>query len=318
MNVLSSLAVPVIAAPMAGGPSTPALALAVEKAGGLGFLAAGTISAEELTAQLNDVAGHRYAVNLFARQKPLPSLAPVRRFIEDAGLAVDALPDVDYTNGWEAKFAAVLQAPTPPVAVSSTFGPFSREEIAQLHGAGIEAWVTVTNPGDAAEAQRLGADVLVVQGPDAGGHRGTWTVEETPDDRPLLNLLHDLDTSVPVVAAGGIDGSNLSEILRHCDAVSIGSAFLLAEEAGTSEFNRQLLRTGGISVSTRGFSGRVARGLETEFTRAREMPAIYPYVNALLKPLRSDPDYAYCLVGVRWDDQTRTAADIVDRLASYL
>lgn len=316
MTVLGDLALPIIAAPMAGGPSTPALVLAVEKAGGLGFLAAGTIGVEELHAQLDAVAGHRYAVNLFARQQPLGGLDAVREFAVRAKVDPAALPEVDYSNGWEEKLAALIDAPTPPVAVSSTFGPFSAAEIARLHRAGIEAWVTVTNPADASKAQRLGADVLVVQGPDAGGHRGTWTVEETPDDRTLEELLADIDADVPLVAAGGVGEHNIAQILAHCDAVSCGSAFLLAEEAGTSDANRQLLQAGGRSVLSRGFSGRYARGLETEFVRRVDVPAIYPYVNALLKPYRHDPRYAYCLVGTRWDTETRKAADIVARLAS--
>lgn len=318
MTSLNSLRVPIIAAPMAGGPSTPELVLAVEAAGGLGFLASGTIGVDELKRQLAAVDGHRYAVNLFAAQTPLPSLDPVHAFIEEVGLDVDKLPDVDYSNGWEAKLEAILAAPTAPVAVSSTFGPFTVDEIERLHDAGIEAWITVTNPDDAATAERLGADVLVVQGPEAGGHRSTWDVAAEPDNRPLRELLGAIGTKLPVVAAGGITTDTIAEFARLADAVSVGSAFLLAEEAGTKELSRTMLIDGGTSVSSRGFSGRVARGLETEFTRTHEVPAIYPYVNKLLTSKRQDPAFAYCLVGTSWDTQTRKAADIVDRLAQAL
>ncbi|EEI17655.1 nitronate monooxygenase [Corynebacterium lipophiloflavum] len=101
---------------------------------------------------------------------------------------------------------------------------------------------------------------------------------------------------LPVIAAGGVLGRR--DVVKLIDAgaasVACGSAFLLAEEAGTSRANREAMRGGGVSVSSRAFSGRWARGLETEFTRSHpNMPAIYPY----LKPMV--PDNLYCLV---WAD----------------
>lgn len=317
MSLLQNLDLPIIAAPMAGGPSTPELVRAVADTGGLGFLATGTYSVEETEQRIAE-CGEFYGVNLFAKQTPLESVDPVRKFIDDVGLDVDSLPTVDFSNRWDQKLDVLLAAEPRPAVVSSTFGPFSAEEIDRLHDAGVEAWITVTNPEDAATAEKLGADALVVQGPEAGGHRGTWDIYTEPDTRPLMELLDAVEVSIPVVAAGGINESNIQAFLAKADAVSLGSAFLLAEEAGTNEFNRQLLMEGGTSVSTRGFSGRYARGLETEFTRTHDVAPIYPYVNPLLKSKRRELAYAYCLVGVDWPTETEKATDIVDRLRAAL
>ncbi|AJE32681.1 oxidoreductase [Corynebacterium humireducens NBRC 106098 = DSM 45392] len=290
----------IIVAPMAGGPSSPALVDAAAAAGSLGFLAPGGAPAALLEEQLAQVTGP-YAVNLFTRQAPFESLADVRRVAGDR-----PLPEVDLSNDFDAKFAAVLAAERPPVVVSATFGPFTREENDALHARGIHAWVTVTNPTDAVAAVEAGADALVVQGPDAGGHRSTWTVAEEPDTRPLPDLVRSVAAvvDVPLIAAGGIrDAEDVAAALAlpGVVAVSCGSAFLLADEAGTSPLNRELLAAGGRSVASRAFSGRVARGLETDFTRNNpDIPPIYPYLVSLQAAERRERprELAYCLVGV--------------------
>ena len=313
----------IIVAPMAGGPSSPELVNAAAAAGSLGFLATGAAPALVLESQMAQMTG-RYGVNLFTRQTPYDSLdgaATVAAALTGSG----EVPEVDLSNDFDAKFDAVLRADTPPTVASATFGPFTRAQIDALHGRGIAAWVTVTNPADAAEAAELGADALVVQGPEAGGHRSTWTVEETPDERPLPELVRSVAAAVslPLVAAGGIrDRADVVESLAlpGVIAVSCGSAFLLAHEAGTSAFNRGLLAEGGRSVASRAFSGRVARGLETDFTRNNaDMPPIYPYLSPLQAPLRerAPREHAYCLVGVGVDKlRARPTAEIVRELAT--
>ncbi len=319
MSILSSLEVPVLVAPMAGGPSTPALVNAAARVGSLGFLGPGPAPVDTLTGWMRQTEGP-YGVNLFTPQRPFESLDHVRALIGELadeytarGLSVPELPEVDYTNGFDAKFDAVLDAVRAghgPAVVSATFGPFSRGQVARLHDAGVEAWVTVTRPEDALHAQNLGADALVVQGPAAGGHRSTWTVGETPDDRPLVELLAAVTAvgvTVPLVAAGGV--RTAADVRATLDlpgvaAVSCGSALLLADEAGTSPINRGLLARGGSSVATRALSGRVARGLETDFTRAHpHIGSVYPYLAPLLAPLRATGEerFAYCLVGTDVD-----------------
>lgn len=328
MSILDVLRQPLIAAPMAGGPSTPALAKAVSRAGGLGFLAGGVMTPSQLAADLAGMEGN-YGLNLFAAQAPLPDLGAVEEIRRElipayraAGLGVPELPRVDYSNGWREKIDLALRAPHPPAVLSATFGPFTPAENDTLHAAGIETWVTVSNPRDAARAVRQGADALVVQGPEAGGHRSTWSVAETPDERALPELLRDiakLSPGVPLIAAGGISTpARVAEILRlpGVRAVSCGTAFLLGTEAGTSAANRRILAGARETVATRAFSGRVARGVASPFTRRYpEFPAIYPYLNALLKPLRADPGHAYCLAGAGVADiREMGAAEILAHL----
>lgn len=332
MSILQRLRVPVIAAPMAGGPSAPRLVTAVGQAGGLGFLASGTISAEQLAADLAEMKGD-YAVNLFARQEPLADLTQVHAVTEqlrpayrEHGLGAPELPQVDYSNGWEEKLAVLMAATNPPAVVSATFGCFTAAEISALQERGIEAWVTVTNPTDAQTAAELGVDALVVQGPEAGGHRSTWDIHVEPDSRPLAELIDAVAATVPdalpLIAAGGI--GTAAEVQRaltfpQVQAVACGTAFLLAEEAGISEVNRKILLSAGedASVISRAFSGRVARGVKTSFTEENSgMPAVYPFLNPLLKPLRGDRSFAYCLAGVGAGlTRQGTAADILAELA---
>ncbi|AGF71946.1 nitronate monooxygenase [Corynebacterium halotolerans] len=318
MSILSALDVPVLVAPMAGGPSSPALVTAAARAGSLGFLATGAAPVDTLVGQLREAGaeGLRYGVNLFTAQQPFDSLEHVRKLVGELageftsrGLEVPEVPEVDYSNGFDAKLDAVLAAARDghgPAVLSSTFGPLTAGEIGRLHEVGVEAWITVTTPADALEAQRRGADALVVQGPAAGGHRSTWGVEEIPDERPLAGLVDAVvsaGVTVPLVAAGGLRTAGdvrAALELPGVRAVSCGSAFLLADEAGTSAANRELLVRGGRTVAGRAFSGRVARGLATGFTRDHPgIGPVYPYLAPLLAPLRATGDerYAYCLVG---------------------
>lgn len=310
MGILDSLRVPVIVAPMAGGPSTPALVNAAADAGSLGFLAGGVMDVDQFREELSQVSG-RFGVNLFRPQVQAPKPSDID---ELAGLLTQAfreyklgeprVPNPDLSNGWEEKFTAAVEA--SPAVLSCTFGLFSSEEFSILREAGIEAWVTVTNPEDARTAEAAGADVLVIQGPEAGGHRSTWTIGETPDARPLDALLRAVDVKIPLVAAGGI--TTHQDVQRVLDlgaeAASCGSAFLLSDEAGTSTANRDILIRAEKTVSSRAFSGRFARGAETRFSREHEsLPPVYPYLTPMIAPLRTvagtsgNWDYAYCLVG---------------------
>ena len=173
--------------------------------------------------------------------------------------------------------------------------------------------MTVTSVSEAHQA--LHADGLIVQGPLAGGHRGTWDQRTEPGDDSLGELLTQIvPLGLPVIAAGGVRGPEDVDKLHALGAASVacGTAFLLADEAGTSERNRELLRSDAPSVSTRAFSGRYARGLETEFTRAHpDLPPIYPY----LRPMTLENDY--CLVGAdRGELMEAPAAEIEAFLAA--
>jgi nitronate monooxygenase len=174
----SSLPVPIVQAPLAGGPFTPALAVAVCEAGGLGFVAAGYKRAEAVREDIGAVrAGTAapFGVNLFV---PTASAADrdalrgyLRRLAPEAERQGTDLGEPRFDDdGWEAKLALMVQE--RPAVVSFTFGRPAREVVERLHGAGISAWVTITNGEEAGLAEAAGADALVVKGAEAGGHRG--------------------------------------------------------------------------------------------------------------------------------------------------
>lgn len=278
---------------MAGGPSTPELVNAV----GFGFLAWGTCPVDQAREELTRVE-EPFGINLFYPQRDEPRREDLEAIAAELGAEI---PEPDYSLGFHEKLDLAL-ADGRATIISSTFGCFTADEIRRIHDAGIQAWVTVTNEVDALKAAELGADGLVVQGPKAGGHRSTWTIAEEPDARSLEKLLAGVfrHVNIPLIAAGGARTSEDVERLIEWGATSVacGSAFLLADEAGTSDTNRALLRAGGESVSSRAFSGRYARGVESRFTREHpDLPPLYPQLGAMQKPLRSDPDYSYCLVG---------------------
>ena len=276
----------IVAAPMAGGPTTPELVNAVS----FGFLALGTCTVEQARTWLK-ACEPPFGVNLFMPQ-PEPSLIDVEMVAAELGAEV---PQADVTSGFEEKFELVVEA-APPI-VSTTFGPLHPEHVERLHSVGSEVWVTVTRIEDAREAigDLWNADGLIVQGPEAGGHRSTWSPAEVPDTLYLDTIVEEVaELGVPFMAAGGVRGPEDVERLLGlgADAVACGTAFLLADEAGTSPQNRELLRTDRRTVVSRAFSGRPARGIESELTkRYRDMPPIYPY----LRPMTPDTDY--CLVG---------------------
>ncbi len=283
----------VVAAPMAGGPSTPALVNAV----GFGFLAWGTCSLEYAREELS-LIDEPFGINLFYPQRDTPRREDLEAIAAELGAEI---PEPDYTFGFHEKLDLAL-ADGRAAIISCTFGCFTPEEFRRIHDAGIQAWVTVTNEVDAIKAAELGADGVIVQGPKAGGHRSTWTIAEEPDERDLEQLLSGIfrHVNIPIIAAGGARTAEDVERLIEwgANSVACGSSFLLADEAGTSEVNRATLRAGGTSVSTRAFSGRYARGVETRFTSEHsDLPPLYPQLNAMQKPLRSNPDHGYCLVG---------------------
>jgi nitronate monooxygenase len=177
--------------------------------------------------------------------------------------------------------------------VSFTFGCPQEHVVARLHEAACEVWVTVTGPAEAVQAQRAGADALVVQGFEAGGHRGTFVDRPGAEDLGLLAALRLVaaEVDLPLVAAGGIaDGAALAAALcAGATAGQLGTALMLAPEAATSPPHREALRTPAATSLTRAFSGRLARGIVNRFMREHEehAPVGYPDVHYLTSPIRA-------------------------------
>ena len=154
-------------------------------------------------------------------------------------------PDAGSTDHWTEKIDYLLAHPVP--VVSFTFGTPSADVVERMHAVGTHVSVMVTDPDEAAAAAAVGADSLVVQGPDAGGHRGTHAVDKSPDTRELDQLLDDVQsvTALPLVAAGGISTpERVVELLaRGAVAVQVGTALLLTPECGASAVHKDALRS---------------------------------------------------------------------------
>jgi nitronate monooxygenase len=175
--------------------------------------------------------------------------------------------------------------------VSFTFGLPAAADIARLQRLGSEAWVTVTSAADATAADAAGADGLVVQGSEAGGHRGGLTDTEGIGLLALLQLVR-AASSLPLIAGGGVmTSTGLAAVLRAgAQAAALGTAFLLCPEAGTAEVHREAVRRADRPTAlTRAFTGRLARGIRNRFLDAYSdaAPAAYPEVHHLTAPLRA-------------------------------
>lgn len=297
---LRDLEVPVVSAPMAGGPSTPALAAAVSDAGGLGFLAAGYKTPDKVAAEaaaVREATAAPFGINLFVIEPYDPNpdaLEAYRRSLEpEAARFGVSLGDPRWDDDrWAAKLDLLFDV--RPDIVSFTFGCPSGEVLRRLSQAGVHCAVTVTTPTEAREAVERGAASLCVQGPEAGGHRGTWSLDATPDQLPLLDVLDAVLSSVevPVVAAGGLmDAAGVDAVLeRGAVSAQAGTAYLLAGESGTSSVHRSALADPAFDRTeiTRAYTGRWARGLANRFVAEHtHAPAAYPHLHHLTAPLRA-------------------------------
>jgi nitronate monooxygenase len=332
---LRDLAVPIIVAPMAGGPSTPELAAAGSEAGGLGFVPAGYLTAEvfaERLAKARQLTTGPIGANLFAPQPSAGTPAAIDAYAKalaaeeqryGASLGSPRFDD----DAWAAKIDVLLDM-RPDVA-SFTFGVPSANECRRLRDAGVATVGTVTTVSEAQAALAAGVDVLAAQGPSAGGHRGTFDPSAQPASEPLDQLLAALKHGhdIPVIAAGGLaTADDIRQVVSAgAVAVQLGTAFLLADEAGSSPVHRAALKDPQFTetVVTRSFSGRYARGLRNRFIdeHEAEAPFGYPEVHYLTSPVRAaavragDPHGVNVWAGTGFRElKTGSAAQIIATL----
>lgn len=321
---------------MAGGPSTVDLVVAAAQAGGLGLLAAGYQTAQDVRAQIDAVrarTSEAFGVNVFVPGHPARDADAVRRYLDTLAGTADALgvsvgDPVWDDDGWEAKVAVLVEA-APPL-VSFTFGCPPVDVVEALRAAGSVVAVTVTEMGEAVAGAAAGADCLVVQGSEAGAHRGTFVNDDAAlTGQPLAHLLPAVAGAVdlPIVAAGGIMSRTDAAAALAVGAVAVqcGTAFLRCPESGTSSLHKAALAGGHrATVVTRAFSGRPARALANRFTESHPgAPAAYPELNNALRPLRAaavaagEVELASLWAGTGFAQAVdRPAAEVVDRLAA--
>jgi len=295
---------PIIQAPMAGGTTTPELVAAVSNAGGLGSIGAGYLSAEaieETVAATRALTDKPFALNLFVPSEP----AVDQDRIEQSNVRLDSFrqalaidrpdPPVRFAPDFEAQFDAALAARVS--VFSFTFGALTPEQVSRLKGVGSTVIGTATTVAEARALEAIDVDMIVAQGSEAGGHRGTFLHDWQDALIGTMALVPQVvdAVSIPVIASGGImEGRGVAAafMLGAC-AVQMGSAFLVCQESGANRTHQQALLEADAAHTqvTPVFSGKAARGIRNRFIDEMSMLGDripdYPIQNAWTKDVRA-------------------------------
>ncbi|MBP1989858.1 NAD(P)H-dependent flavin oxidoreductase [Paenibacillus eucommiae] len=311
-----SIRYPIFLAGMAGGPSTPELVAAVSEAGGLGTLGAAYLEPDairEAIRNIRQLTDAPFAVNLFAirmsdhNERLIEVQQELNRSRDALGLPKATEESVITPDLFEEQLKIVLEEKVP--VISTAFGVLSEPHMQQAKKAGILVVTMVTTVDEALLAERAGCDAIVVQGSEAGGHRGTFDISKHPMGANIgtLALVPQVvdRVQIPVIAAGGImDGRGLvAALVLGAQGAQMGTIFLTAIESGAHPSYKQALleSTEESSVITKVFSGRPARGLLNTFIHEWDAsgvePLPFPTQNTATRDIRNaaarqnNPDY---------------------------
>jgi len=295
------LRVPILLAPMAGACPV-SLSIAVANAGGMGACGCLLMQPEDIAKWAHEIrAGSNGAFQLnvwIPDPDPLRDAdheAKVRAFLGQWG------PDVSLEDAeaqlvdFDAQCDAMLAA--GPHVISSIMGVYPAPFVEQMKKRGVKWFATVTSVTEAKAAEAAGADVIVAQGMEAGGHRGSFSAADA--SRSMVGLFSLLPAvvdavNVPVVATGGIADARgvAAAMLLGASAVQIGTGLLRTPEAGIASPWADAIETTlpEDTVPTRAFSGRLGRSIRTAYTDAAEQgprPAPYPIQRNITKAMRT-------------------------------
>lgn len=333
---------PIIQAPMGGGPSTPELVAAVSNAGGFGTLAAAYLTPLQIiegAARIRALTDKPFGINLFAggyeethAVDPRPMTAVLAEIHDFLGLPPPVLPPVP-SDPFADQFLAVLE--TRPNLFSFTFGIPSANALAACRANGMLTAGTATTAEEARTLADAGVDAIVAQGAEAGAHRGTFAGRFEDAMIPTLSLVREVAgaTTLPVIASGGLmDGRDLGRAIdAGAAAVQLGTAFLVCPESGAPAAHKQAVLDArdDRTVVTRAFSGRPARGIANvfiyKFAGRQDIILPYPLQNAFTRAMRAaaaqngNADYLSLWAGTGAPRaRALPAGELVRRLSSEL
>ena len=288
------------------GVQTSALAVAVSNAGGLGSLPCAMLTPASLRAELRAITAQTtrpYNVNFFCHTPPVPDAqqdadwrAALAPYYEAFGLDVGAIPAGPGRAPFSAEVADVVEPFRPPV-VSFHFGLPPADLLARVKSWGSQVLASATTVDEARWLQAHGADVVIAQGLEAGGHRGHFLSDDLTAQMGTFALLPQIvqAVDVPVIAAGGIaDAAGVAAALAlGAAAAQVGTAYLLCPEATTSAIHRAALQSEAArhTALTRLFTGRPARGIVNRVMRElgplSPVAPAFPLATAAIAPLRA-------------------------------
>ncbi len=305
LTKLLGLDYPIIQAPMAGGVTTSRFVSSVSNAGALGMIGAGYMQPNELRLQIREIkslTSRTFGVNLFIPEQPEISeedineaIALLQPFRNELGIK-DELPTYENECTFEEKVKIIIEEKVP--VCSFTFGIPSEDVIRELKKHKIIVIGTATTVNEAVINENMGMDAVVVQGSEAGGHRGTFIKDAQESLIGLMSLVPQVvdRVNIPVIASGGVmDGRGvIASIFLGSEAVQMGTAFLTTIESGANEQHKNaILHAAEDETSlTTVFSGKPARGINNQFIKemkSRENLILdYPIQHYLTSNIRKE------------------------------
>lgn len=299
------IALPILQAPMAGAQGSE-LAIAVARAGGLGALPCAMLSPEAMAEELGAIRAATEApinVNFFCHVPPGPDADAMARwhaalapYYAEFGLDIGAVPAGPGRRPFDHEACDALESFRPEV-VSFHFGLPEAALLARVKAWGATVLASATTVEEARWLAAHGADAIIVQGLEAGGHRGMFLTEEPTSQVGTFALLPQVREAVdlPLIAAGGIADARGVAAARAlgAEAVQVGTAFLCCPESTISAIHRRALMSEAARYTalTNLYSGRPARGIVTRLMRElgpmSDAAPAFPLATAAIAPLRA-------------------------------